>query len=182
MFQLEEHLRDWSQRFSESEAMRGADIEELAGHLRDSMADLTANGLDEQEAFFIATFRLGEPATLCREFRKVNNHLVWQQRLLWMVAGCLVFELVRLLVATVASLGQICLLFAGSDQSTVISLVPLGVSVCCWTLLASWLFGWSKHHHSLCARSRRISTHSNSVGGHHARRSGACHRRGSARR
>ncbi len=156
MFQLDEQLREWSNRFSQTGSMRRGDVEELENHVRDSVVALTANGLDEQEAFLIATRRLGDQDSLSREFRKINGHGVWARRAFWMTTGCLVFELIRLLFTMVASLGQACASLAGANGIEM-SLVSLGAGVACCGLMAAWLVRWhSNSEQDSYARARAV--------------------------
>src|SRR4051812_32593541 len=92
MFQLEHELQEWTNHFCQMEAMRSSDIEELEQHVRDSIAVLTTKGLSEEEAFLIATHRVGQSGQVGREFGKVNGGHVWRQRVFWMIAGVLFFE------------------------------------------------------------------------------------------
>jgi hypothetical protein len=48
------------------------DIKELAGHLIDSVTILTKQGLSDEEAFMVATKRLGTQQQLVKEYEKVN--------------------------------------------------------------------------------------------------------------
>lgn len=156
MFQLEEHLREWSNHFSQTESMCRGDAEELECHLRDSVAALAANGLNEQEAFLVATHRLGEPDSLGQEFRKANGRGIWALRAFWMTAGCLLFELLRSLFAMAASLGQLCASLAGAN-GTEMSFVSLGVGAVCCGLMATWLIRWHLNNEQVSsARARAV--------------------------
>ena len=77
MFDVEQQLEDWRTRFTRTEAMRGNDIEELEQHVRDSITTLMSKGLNAEEAFLIATRRVGFPAALDREFGTSAPRLCW---------------------------------------------------------------------------------------------------------
>jgi hypothetical protein len=51
MFQLEQHLQEWTKRFGPSAVMRNCDIEELTQHVRDSIAALKTKDLMMKRRF-----------------------------------------------------------------------------------------------------------------------------------
>ncbi len=55
----------------------------MESHLRDSIDRLCARELSDEEAFLVATRRLGNAQRLEREFGKVNGAAVWFDRCLW---------------------------------------------------------------------------------------------------
>ena len=60
MFQLESELKKWRKSLAENESIGQPEALELETHLRDSMADLSAKGLNEHEAFLVGTLRVGK--------------------------------------------------------------------------------------------------------------------------
>lgn len=82
MFKLEHELQEWTKRIGEHAAIRNCDVEELQQHLRDSIVELTSKGLSEEEAFLIATRRVGRPDEVGQEFEKVNGNYIWTRRVL----------------------------------------------------------------------------------------------------
>ena len=103
-FDLNDALRQWREEMATSPAFRAADLDELEGHLRDSIQSLRTRGLSTQEAFRVARSRLGDSDLLDREFGKVNTNQVWLNRALWMVAGFIGIGLVSELAATLGNL------------------------------------------------------------------------------
>lgn len=160
MFQLEAALQAWSQRFAHTEAMRGADVEELEQHVRDSLTALTSHGLSEEEAFLIATRRVGPTESITQEFGKVNGGHIWGHRLFWMLAGFLFFYVCQLTISSVALLSQALTAFGGGSGA-MIGYVSIGVTACCWLVLAIGL--------TRCSGIRQNPTAS---GGESSRRSG----------
>ena len=51
---LEEQIAQWRGYVRRRQALHGADVEELEGHLRDQMVALTEAGLTGDEAFLVA--------------------------------------------------------------------------------------------------------------------------------
>ena len=58
-FDLNEAIRRWQENLGDSPAFGADNLEELASHLRASVQSLKADGLSEEEAFLIATRRIG---------------------------------------------------------------------------------------------------------------------------
>jgi len=88
-FDLKEAIRRWQQNLGTSPAFKADDLEELASHLHASVQRLKATGLSEEEAFLMATRRIGEHGPLEREFAKLNPELNCSLPLFlfWIVAG-----------------------------------------------------------------------------------------------
>ena len=96
MFDLEHELREWAKRFGRLEVMCNTDVEELEQHVRDSIVRLTSKGLTEEEAFLIASRRVGEPIAVGQEFGKVNGGYAWARRVFSMPAGLVVFMIANI--------------------------------------------------------------------------------------
>jgi hypothetical protein len=94
-FDLNGEIRRWRDALALSPEFCGQDIDELECHLSDSLVELQNKGLSEEEAFIIATRRLGSVPALAKEFGRVNNPALWTDRLLWMVLGCAFIGIVR---------------------------------------------------------------------------------------
>jgi hypothetical protein len=89
MFDLNNSLHDWRERFREAGRFRPEDVDELEEHLHEEMAKLGRVGLSEEESYLLAARRLGGVDALGREFEKVNPFSVWQSRLRWMAVGAI---------------------------------------------------------------------------------------------
>src|SRR4029077_20736372 len=61
------------------QALHGADVEELEGHLRDQLSALTEAGLAGDEAFLVAVKRMGNLDALSREFARAHSERLWKQ-------------------------------------------------------------------------------------------------------
>jgi hypothetical protein len=71
MFNLEAAISDWRRQMHTARIPRGT-VDELESHLREQIAALVAAGKSEADAFAAATLRLGSPALLKTEFRKLG--------------------------------------------------------------------------------------------------------------
>lgn len=99
MFHLETAIDDWKAACRRGDAVNEACLAELESHLRDSVAGLLDRGLSEEEAYLVATRRLGAPGELHREFGKVHVGQVWLTRFILMLSGYLLVSLLLKFVA-----------------------------------------------------------------------------------
>jgi hypothetical protein len=146
MSQLEELLQHWKRDLRPMEGLRPLDVEELEQHVRDSIADLTAKGLNDEEGFLIATRRLGEHCSLGGEFAKVNGSHIWTRRAFWMLAGYLLMQICGMFVSGVVSLGQVSAVMMGGN-GTVLACVSIGLTVAFWIGVFLWFRRWAHAGH-----------------------------------
>ena len=76
---LEEQIAQWRTYLRRRQAVHGADVEELEGHLRDQLTALTESGLAGDEAFLVAVKRMGNLDALSREFARAHSERLWKQ-------------------------------------------------------------------------------------------------------
>ena len=102
-FDLNEAICYWQQDLSLSPAFKADNLEELASHLRASVQKLRETGLSEEEAFSVATQRIGELGALEQEFAKINPAVAWSAPvvLFWVVACIYLLRVVWLLVRSI---------------------------------------------------------------------------------
>ena len=92
MFNLEQHIDDWRQQLLQRESVAQTEVDELESHLRESIDELSSN-VEPDEAFLLATRRVGSPDAIALEFSKINGARTWCRRTQWMLAGYLVLSL-----------------------------------------------------------------------------------------
>lgn len=108
---IEDQISEWKSAVLKHRAVSSEDVEELEGHLRDQIAELTSggpgssgqgsSGLTEEEAFLIAVRRIGATDKVTAEFARVHSNRLWKQltaiqaepastpKLVWMVVFAL---------------------------------------------------------------------------------------------
>lgn len=104
MFTIEQAIENWRNELRQKQTVMESDIEELESHLRDEMERLTPLGLSEEEAFWVATRRIGDTAQITAEFAKVNTAVIWKNRFFWMIAGVFVSQIISNLSSFVGRL------------------------------------------------------------------------------
>ena len=94
-FDLDRAIQNWREELKKSPAFRDENLNEMESHLRDSIAKLQERGLSTEEAFIIASRRIGGAPALETEFGKVNTGEVWLNRVFWMLAGLMLWALLN---------------------------------------------------------------------------------------
>lgn len=79
---IETQIAEWRGYLSRHRSISTADTDELEAHLRDRIDDLTASGLDTDEAFLIAVKRLGAVDAISLEFAREHAERLWKQLVL----------------------------------------------------------------------------------------------------
>ena len=146
MFDLDAQLDQWKARFTGLEVMSPADVEELEQHVRDSVSALMSVGLTPEEAFLIATQRVGAPAAVGQEYEKLNGRHICSQRLFWMAAGALGYVVCGRVITAVGSSGQVLVSLLGG-QGVSVGYTAVGISCLGWGLLVAWIYR-QRHTHS----------------------------------
>jgi hypothetical protein len=124
-FDLNRAIADWRNHLGESPAYRADDLEEMESHLRDAADQLRIAGLTDEEAFLVATRRVGPARVLEAEFAKINGGSVWLDRLLWMLVGVQAWALAGFLANTFSWLTGL-LVFKHFEGSLWLLRVPSG--------------------------------------------------------
>jgi hypothetical protein len=78
-FELETAIERWRSGIAASGSLVEGDADELEDHLRSEISSLSAHGLSADEAFLIASRRLGNSSSVAREYYKVNGNRLWKQ-------------------------------------------------------------------------------------------------------
>lgn len=102
LFDLNLAVRRWREDLAHSSAFRNENLNELESHLRDSVATLQTRDLSAEEAFLIATRRIGKSQQLESEFGKLNRNSIWLERAMWMLIGIQVWPLFDRLMSGMA--------------------------------------------------------------------------------
>jgi len=140
MFDLNEKISKWRGNLAQSQTLGSSDIDELESHLREEIESLKCLKLSDEEAFLVATYRLGDTTRLCDEYAKINRGKGLRQDVSWMITGILTY-LLATHFATAISKG--CVLFAANNGITGYrSLGFIGFGSQILTLITTFLLGY----------------------------------------
>lgn len=114
-FNLQRHIAGWMVKIQSEPAITESDAEELKSHLLDLINDLKAAGLNEEEAFWVASKRLGNSIEWVKEYRQENNPVIQMRRSLIILAGVLAYFLCYYFILSTSKLLFITLLFKDVD-------------------------------------------------------------------
>lgn len=90
-FDLNSAVENWRNELAAQPQLTSDDRRELEKHLADTMAELRQRGLNEEESFWLARRRIGQPQQLGEEFEKTDPAKIWRDRVFWMALAFLVF-------------------------------------------------------------------------------------------
>lgn len=109
MFDIETSITNWRRNLLARESLRPEDVDELEDHLRQEIERLSSikssdnAALSVEEAFVIATRRLGRTEVIAEEFAKADPGSAWRRRWIWMLCGYVGFGLAFNLIVTASS-------------------------------------------------------------------------------
>lgn len=103
-FDLQWHINNWTENLKTQAAFTDSDLEELKSHLLDMMDGLKLTGLDDEEAFWVASKRMGSSVEWGEEFRQINNPVIQMRRSLFILAGVLAYFLMYYFIKTSSKL------------------------------------------------------------------------------
>jgi len=92
-FDLNAAVDNWRNELAAQPNLASDDRRELEAHLRDAIAGFQQRGLNDEESFWLARKRVGQPPQLGEEFVKANPTVVWREWTFWMVLSLAAFQL-----------------------------------------------------------------------------------------
>jgi hypothetical protein len=82
-FDLNAAIENWRNELAAQPNLASDDRRELETHLRDAIAGFQQRGLNDEESFWLARKRVGQPHRLRHEYVKANPSGVWRERFFW---------------------------------------------------------------------------------------------------
>jgi len=140
MFDLNEQINKWRGNLAQSQTLGSSDIDELESHLREEIENLTVLKLSDEEAFLVATYRLGDTARLSDEYAKINLGKRFRQNVSWMITGILTYLLATHFATAVSK--DCVLLAANSGVTGYRSLGFIGFVSQILTLITTFFLGY----------------------------------------
>jgi hypothetical protein len=83
-FDLTSAIEKWRQELTSQPHLSAENQRELETHLCDTVTELQQRGLNDEESFWLARRRVGQPEHLAEEFVKADPAKVWRERVFWM--------------------------------------------------------------------------------------------------
>jgi hypothetical protein len=157
-FDLNVAVENWRQELAAQPNLTVEVRRELETHLRDSIAGFRQRCLNDEESFWLARRRVGQPPQLGEEFVKANPAAVWRERAFWIV----------LLLAALQLWNKVCPDFEGkivlhsptwfshhwASVELLQSLVYILPIICFVTFLANGRMNWMDSAFRFVFRSR----------------------------
>jgi len=92
-FDLNAAVENWRQELAAQPNLASGDRRELETHLRDAIAGFQQRGLNDEESFWLARRRVGQPQQLGEEFEKADPARAWRERAFWIVLALSAIQL-----------------------------------------------------------------------------------------
>jgi hypothetical protein len=134
---LETLVANWRTQAAQEESLGAEQLAELESHLLDAVDHLRELGLNDEEAFLVASRRLGQPQALAQEYRAADPALRWRKCLTWMLAGVILQMAIGVLSQLLGTVFQVWAL--NSLGSFPEALLWVGIVTGCFFFLLSFL-------------------------------------------
>jgi hypothetical protein len=82
-YDLNAAIESWRQELAVQASLTAEVRRELETHLRDAITGFRQRGLNDEESFWLARRRVGQPPQIAEEFTKANPATVWRERIFW---------------------------------------------------------------------------------------------------
>jgi len=82
-YDLNAAIESWRQELAVQASLTAEVRRELETHLRDVITGFRQRGLNDEESFWLARRRVGQPQQLGEEFVKADPAKVWRERIFW---------------------------------------------------------------------------------------------------
>ena len=103
-FELNAAVENWRNELAAQPHLTPDARRELEKHLADSMAELRSRGLNDEESFWLASRRIGQPQQLAEEFHKVDVVKVWRERVFWAWLALFLWRISESVFSSIATL------------------------------------------------------------------------------
>ncbi|WP_369742923.1 permease prefix domain 1-containing protein [Pseudidiomarina sp. PP-1MA] len=134
---LTQNIAEWRRYLLRQSAIQEEDADELESHLRDEIDVLIGAGLAADEAFLVATKRLGQIAAISHEFAEVHAGRLWRN-LVFSPATSSASLLTVLLLALVAAIAIKAPLLFGVSMASHEWFFAYNISLFCLPMLAAY--------------------------------------------
>jgi hypothetical protein len=128
-YDLNAAVENWRAELAAQTGLTAEVRRELETHLRDAITGFQQRGLNNEESFWLARKRVGQPPELGEEFGKADPAKIWRERAFWNVLVLSAFQLWN--KACPYALGKITLLHF-TAPTTLHGVHLFGISMACY--------------------------------------------------
>jgi hypothetical protein len=119
-FNLHYQINKWVEALRSEPSITESDSEELKSHLLDLIDELKMAGLDDKEAFWVASKRMGNSIEWKADYEEANKPLIQMRKSLFILAGVMAYFLLYYFIKASSKLLFIILLMQKTDGSIAI--------------------------------------------------------------
>ena len=113
----------WVNQLRSIPSLTTSNSEELKSHLLDMMDHLKADGLDDEEAFWIASRRMGDISMLKNDFDELNVPVIQMRKIILGLSGILAYFLLYYIMILLSRLLLIELFYLNADPAKIVNYV-----------------------------------------------------------
>lgn len=122
-FNLHYQINKWVEVLRSEPSITESDSEELKSHLLDLIDELKMAGLDDEEAFWVASKRMGNSLEWKADYEEANKPLIQMRKSLFILAGVMAYFLLYYFIKASSKLLFIVLLMQKTDGSMAVDWV-----------------------------------------------------------
>jgi hypothetical protein len=90
-FNIQKQIDHWVSKIKSEPSFTESDSEELKSHFLDSIDKLKDTGLNDEEAFWVASRRIGTTVDWKEDYSQANNQVIQMRRSVLILAGVMVY-------------------------------------------------------------------------------------------
>jgi hypothetical protein len=105
-YDLSAAIESWRQELAAQANLAVEVRRELETHLRDAITGFQQRGLNDEESFWLARRRVGQPQKLGEEFAKADPTKIWRERVFWTVLILFLMEIFRNAAWSISAIQQ----------------------------------------------------------------------------
>jgi hypothetical protein len=105
-YDLSAAIESWRQELAAQANLTVEVRRELETHLRDAITGFQQRGLNDEESFWLARRRVGQPQKLGEEFAKADPTKIWRERVFWTVLILFLMEIFRNAAWSISAIQQ----------------------------------------------------------------------------
>jgi hypothetical protein len=145
-YDLNTAIENWRAELAAQPDLTAEVRRELETHLRDAIAGFHQRGLNDEESFWLARRRVGQPPQLGEEFVKADPAKIWRERVFWMATGVFGWWLLGLTIYSLESiLGWLIPVWGRLNDQIFVWFDPLQICVIAAIVASGRLIKASRH-------------------------------------